>query len=144
VRRRRGVRWVQRRCGAGGGGAGVARRGREAPALRCVPEALRAGEGGAGRFEKRCGVLRLDVLSRLMRERAITGGIVFGMLCAVVGLYATIYSHSLDSCGVADEGCDVPSPSSHPYTTIGVVLVVVGLVVFGLAIHLASKRATAR
>ena len=78
-----------------------------------------------------------------MRERAITGGILFGMICALGGLYATLYSHRPDSCGgVPDYGCDVPVPSSHPYTTVGVVLVLVGLVVFGLAIYLASKRAS--
>jgi hypothetical protein len=75
-----------------------------------------------------------------MRDKAITGGVLVGLACTLAGLYATIYRSGASSCGVPD-GCDVATPNPHTYATLGVVLVLVGFVAFGVAISLASKRA---
>jgi|tagenome__1003787_1003787.scaffolds.fasta_scaffold20814459_1 uncharacterized membrane protein YedE/YeeE len=75
-----------------------------------------------------------------MRDKAITGGVLLGLTCTLAGLYATIYRSGASSCSVPD-GCDVPTPNPHTYAAFGVVLVLVGLVAFGVAIRLASNRA---
>jgi len=62
-----------------------------------------------------------------------------GLGCAALGFYATVYRVGSDSCSVPD-GCDVPIRHPHPYADVGIALLILGLVAFGVAIVLASKR----
>jgi hypothetical protein len=79
-----------------------------------------------------------------MRERWIKGGILLGLLCFVVALYATLYRHGTGSCGGVSDGCDVPVSDPHPYAHIGVLFMLLGLVAFGFAVRLALNQTIAR
>lgn len=77
-----------------------------------------------------------------MRERAITGGTLLGLVCFAAATYAFV-SRNTGPCG-KPETCRVPGAlNPHPYTGYGYALAAVGLIAFGVAIFLAARRRTA-
>jgi hypothetical protein len=74
-------------------------------------------------------------------ERWIRGSALAGL--ASVGLGAYAYSYRAISLCTVPEGCDIPGTGNHhPYTTVGVTLLVVGCAALCLAVI--TRRRSAR
>jgi hypothetical protein len=79
--------------------------------------------------------------TRDMRQRAITGGVVVGLLSLAASMFAFV-SRNSGPCG-KPESCPVTgSVNAHPYTGYGYALVVIGLIAVGASILLAARRRT--
>lgn len=62
-----------------------------------------------------------------MHEKLIRGAAVFGVACMLASVFAFAWRAGVYGCPVA-EGCDVPvRTSNHPYTGLGIALLVVGI-----------------
>ena len=74
-----------------------------------------------------------------MRERAIAGGVLVGLLSLAASIFAFV-SRSTGPCG-KPESCRTSSAvSSHAYTGYGYALVAIGLIAIGIAVVLAARR----
>jgi len=76
-----------------------------------------------------------------MRERAIAGGMLVGLVSLAASIFAFV-SRNTAPCG-KPESCVTGTLSSHPYTGYGYALVAMGLVAVGASILLAARRRTA-
>lgn len=78
-----------------------------------------------------------------MLEKLIRGAALSGLASLVASVFAFAWRAGAYGCPVA-EGCDVPvRTSNHPYSGVGVVLVVVGILALGFATDL-RRRAGVR
>jgi hypothetical protein len=77
-----------------------------------------------------------------MRERAIAGGLLLGLLSLGASLFA-FASRSTGPCGKPESCPSLGAVSPHPYTGYGYALVAVGLVAIALALALAARRRVA-
>jgi hypothetical protein len=78
-----------------------------------------------------------------MHEKLIRCAALAGLACVVASVFAFAWRAGVYGCPVA-EGCDVPvRTSNHPYTGLGIALLIVGILALGVAIEL-RRRAGAR
>ena len=76
-----------------------------------------------------------------MHEKLIRWSALLGLGCFAAAVFAFVYRAGVYGCPVA-EGCDVPvRTSNHPYTDVGILLVVVGVAAVGLAVELRRRGA---
>jgi hypothetical protein len=73
-----------------------------------------------------------------MRERAIAGGVLVGLLSLAASIFAFV-SRSTGPCG-KPESCGAGAVSSHPYMAYGYAFAVLGVLAFGVAVGLAARR----
>jgi hypothetical protein len=76
-----------------------------------------------------------------MRERAIGGGVLVGLVSLAASIFAFV-ARNTGPCG-KPESCVTGTLNPHPYTDYGYALVAIGLVAVGVSIFLAARRRTA-
>jgi LPXTG-motif cell wall-anchored protein len=77
-----------------------------------------------------------------MRERAIGGGLLVGLISLAASILAFV-SRNTGPCGKPESCPSLGAVNSHPYTGDGYALVAIGLIAIGLALVLAARRRTA-
>jgi hypothetical protein len=76
-----------------------------------------------------------------MRERAIAGGMLVGLVCLGASIFAFV-ARNTGPCG-KPETCVTGTLNPHPYTGYGYALVAIGLAAAAVSILLAARRRTA-
>jgi hypothetical protein len=75
-----------------------------------------------------------------MHEKLIRGAALTGFVSVIASLVAFAWRAGVYHCPVPADGCDVPvRTSNHPYTDLGIALLVVGILAFGAAVALRRR-----